>query len=77
MGRRLHAVPQPNQGDGIPPPWEHPGKTTSLEGQCSSSAPVFLTNDGGAEGDDAGAFTQVSGSQPVDQGQEQVSLTPI
>lgn len=39
--------------------------------------PSFLTSDGGAEGVDAGAFTQVGGSQPVDQGQEQVPLTPI
>lgn len=29
-------------GDGTPSRWEQPGKTFSLEGRCSSPAPVFL-----------------------------------
>lgn len=73
---RLGSPAKPKK-DGIPSPWEHPGKTPSLEGQCSCPAPVALTKEGGAEGDDSGALTQVGGSQPEDQGQEQVPLTPI
>lgn len=39
----MHTIPQLNKaGDGIPSPWEHPGKATSLEGHCLSSALMFL-----------------------------------
>lgn len=69
---------QPSKaGDGIPSPWEHPGKSTLLEGHCSSPGPTFLTNGGPAESDNAGAFTQVSGFQPVEQGQVEVLLPRI
>lgn len=74
----MQTVPQPSKaGDGILSLWEHPGKTTSLEGHCSSPAPVFLTSDGPAESDDAGAFAQVSGFQPAEQGQVEVPLPRV
>lgn len=38
---------------------------------------MFLTNHGTAESDDAGAFTQVSGFQSVEQGQVEVPLPRI
>lgn len=75
---RVRGVPQPSKAaDGIPSPWEHPGKSNSLEGYCSSPAPMFLTSDGPAESDDAGAFAQVSGFQSVKQGQVEVPLPRI
>lgn len=38
---------------------------------------MFLTNHGPAESDDAGAFTQVSGFQSVEQGQVEVPLPRV
>lgn len=74
----MQTVAQPNKaGDGIPSPWEHPGKATFLEGHCSSPTPMFLTNDGPAESDDAGALMQVSGFQPVEQGHVEVPLPRV
>lgn len=74
----MQTIPHTSKaGDGIPAPWEHPGKATFLEGHCSSPASMFLTNHGTAESDDAGAFTQVSGFQSVEQGQVEVPLPRI
>lgn len=75
----VQADPQPNQ-NAFPSSWEHPGKIP-LSGRIRSlvltPSSRVLTSAGSAEGDDAGAFPQVSGSQPVHQGQEQVPLPPI